>query len=402
MQASVETLFGNSPLTVAGKVILSEGEVEIKVVGDSQFLLHDHNKRVTCELFPSGSVVLTNTRLLAIYDSYGGALTCRDILLCKVLEIEDCSTFLKRSQRLNITLEQSHLGIRFGKNNREKDEFLSLFKLQLVKRSWEQKESITVSSATVQMFSISNAGVGGLLRRQEQSLKSAESLTKDALADLNSLMKSAKDVVMLVERYATATKDREQDNDSDTSSQLGERNEVESILQSIGMISPVTKYTAGRLYHRELSRQLADLLLTDNRIMRMGGIINLIDSYCLFNRARGMELVSPDDFRRACNLLDSLHVGLECKIFASGVVAICCESMNDDTVCEQLLSFTVEPELALAGLDVSTVASRLHMSLVVAKEQLLLAEKAGFLCRDETINGLFFFPNKFDEFVDTL
>ena len=76
----------------------------------------------------------------------------------------------------------------------------------------------------------------------------------------------------------------------ETSTQAAETNEMESILQSIGIVSPVTKFSAGRLYHQQLARQMADLLLSQGRLSRLGGMITLADLYCLFNRARGTEV----------------------------------------------------------------------------------------------------------------
>lgn len=42
-----------------------------------------------------------------------------------------------------------------------------------------------------------------------------------------------------------------------------------------------------------LCMQLADFLTA--RVERAGGMMALPDVYCLFNRARGTELISPDD-----------------------------------------------------------------------------------------------------------
>ncbi|GJY04278.1 vacuolar protein sorting-associated protein 36 [Tanacetum coccineum] len=33
-----------------------------------------------------------------------------------------------------------------------------------------------------------------------------------------------------------------------------------------------------------------------------GGVLYMIDIYCLFNHARGTELISPNDLLRACSL----------------------------------------------------------------------------------------------------
>ena len=52
-----------------------------------------------------------------------------------------------------------------------------------------------------------------------------------------------------------------------------------------------------------------------------------------------------------------------------------------------------------SGINPTIVSNRLHISLLVAKEQLLLAEQNGFLCRDDTINGIFFYENVFPSFT---
>lgn len=57
----------------------------------------------------------------------------------------------------------------------------------------------------------------------------------------------------------------------------------------------------------ELSRQLADFLAKP--LQQSGGIMTLPDVYCLYNRARGTELVSPDDLLQAIKMFDQVHVG---------------------------------------------------------------------------------------------
>jgi hypothetical protein len=69
--------------------------------------------------------------------------------------------------------------------------------------------------------------------------------------------------------------------------------EMEDLLLDVGIVNPVTKESAGSLYHRQLSRQLADWLIAV--LERRGGVMAAPEIYCLFNRARGTELVSPED-----------------------------------------------------------------------------------------------------------
>ncbi len=83
-----------------------------------------------------------------------------------------------------------------------------------------------------------------------------------------------------------------------------------SYLLSAGISSPVTKEThgSGSTYHKELGKQLSQFLAQP--LKDTGGILTLSDVYCLFNRARGLELVSPDDLINACNTFESLNLPL--------------------------------------------------------------------------------------------
>ena len=74
----------------------------------------------------------------------------------------------------------------------------------------------------------------------------------------------------------------------------------------MGIASPVTRRTAGALFHQQLALQLADFLAP--RLDKARGVMTLPDTYCLFNRARGTELVSPEDLikvRLTCTPLRS-------------------------------------------------------------------------------------------------
>jgi ESCRT-II complex subunit VPS36 len=76
---------------------------------------------------------------------------------------------------------------------------------------------------------------------------------------------------------------------------------------------------AGNAYHEQLARQFADLLLADNRLRRLGSILTLTDAYCLYNRARGTDLISPEDLLQAATMLRPLRLGLHLDSFPSGV-----------------------------------------------------------------------------------
>ena len=47
------------------------------------------------------------------------------------------------------------------------------------------------------------SGVAGILRRQEENLRASDEITREALNDLDSLMKRAREVASMVQRYAS-------------------------------------------------------------------------------------------------------------------------------------------------------------------------------------------------------
>jgi EAP30/Vps36 family len=64
-----------------------------------------------------------------------------------------------------------------------------------------------------------------------------------------------------------------------------------------------------------------------------GAIIALPDLYCLFNRARGTELVSPDDLLRSAKLLERVESsGFRLRGFPSGVLVVQAASHSDEEV----------------------------------------------------------------------
>jgi len=172
-----------------------------------------------------------------------------------------------------------------------------------------------------------------------------------------------------------------------------EENEFREYLLQMGIASPVTKQNAGSRYHTELAAQLCDWLL-NGPLNRHGGMMTLSEVYCHFNRARGTELISPEDLTRAVALLETLGLNVRLKIFPGRDVRVLFAFVgnNPDEALFKRLGELVESEGFVSAFD---LAKRDQIAPSLAKEQLLAAEQAGVLCRDETFEGLVFYPNFF-------
>jgi len=185
--------------------------------------------------------------------------------------------------------------------------------------------------------------------------------------------------------------------------------EMREMLVSLGIASPVTKASAGALYHRQLSRQLADWL--PQALAQNGGILALPDVFCLFNRARGAELVSPEDVLVACQLFKSLGIkNVQFRRFDSGVLVAHAADRSDDEVCAALMALMTRRgpievddassrnENVPSRMDAFAASEALGVPPAIAREYLAMAEGHGILCRDEAPETTWFYPNKFAEF----
>ena len=74
--------------------------------------------------------------------------------------------------------------------------------------------------------------------------------------------------------------------------------------------------------------------------------------------------------------------------------------MNDDKICERLLEITRRPQFSDSGINHISLAMELNVSLTIAKEQLQIAEDLGYLCSDIYVAGVYYFSNRFVDFVE--
>lgn len=199
-----------------------------------------------------------------------------------------------------------------------------------------------------------------------------------ALKDLAGLMDKARDMVSLAERLRSSI----QKGGSDGC----EIQEFEAVALDMGIASPITRQSAGAVYHQQLARQLADFLVEPLR--HAGGMVTLPDVYCIFNRARGAELVSPDDVLKVCKLWPTLGISLCLRRFDSGLTVVHDAGYSDEQTCARLGTLAYQSE---GGITVADVARLCAVTLAVAREYLTIAEGRCVLCRDEGPEGVSYF-----------
>jgi len=365
----------NVGLSASRRPVLLDGEVEA-LIQEGVAIYEGEN----VSKFDKGILTLTTHRLIWVDQSSSNIPT----IALNLGQIADADADAgawnpKASAKIKITLlgrDKNYYKLSFRASGR--DNFLTKFKTCLKNRAWE-KAVAAAQPKKKEGFETSKAGVTGIMRIEEKKAKDTDQTLQQAFSDISALMDKAKDMVAIAEKIATTASKENKEEDS----------ELRSVLLSMGISSPVTKQNAGSLYHEQLSRQLADWI--QRPLDKLGGMIAMTDLYCIFNRARGTEMISPDDLYRACVLFEELNVPVRLRRFDSGVLVV--QSLNNS---DQAISKQVADAIKISGPQTAfDIARAKNVSIALATEQLLTAERMGAICRDETYEGTTFYLNFF-------
>ncbi|XWS08201.1 hypothetical protein CRYUN_Cryun41cG0059400 [Craigia yunnanensis] len=428
--------FSKAEVTSSGRPVLLRTEVECHLLSSVDLEPEDHHHFSSLK---SGLLILTTHRLLWLASSSTTTPTsAAAIPLPAISHIFSSKKSLKsmfHSPRIRFQILVSPDGLLFDpasgsgsssgsssgsrsvlvtavvRGKGDCDGFLEKFWNSWRARAWESNETTSSGSGLSSGSgtgtgtggglyssdgSVRMVGVAGILRKEQEMWESTDKSLQEAFQDLNALMSKAKEMVMLAEKMRQKLLSGTNSQTSGTNDEdMGSKEEIQDWLLSVGIISPVTKESAGALYHQQLSRQLTDFVRTP--LKRAGGMINLIDAYCLFNRARGTELISPDDMLQACSLWEKFDVPVMLRKFDSGVMVIQNKSHSDEEVFARIKSLVTKPEALRSGVSPSDAAMALGIAPAMAKEHLLTAESKGLLCRDISPDGFRFYINLFPE-----
>uniref|UniRef100_A0A7S3L415 Vacuolar protein-sorting-associated protein 36 n=1 Tax=Amphora coffeiformis TaxID=265554 RepID=A0A7S3L415_9STRA len=261
----------------------------------------------------------------------------------------------------------------------------------LRRQEWETAERLERQSKQAnQTEQKRRVGVDAIVSRNKARHELAASVTESAFTgDAESLLQEAAALVKIIQKYV-ATVDRHEGSNNEDNDKLA------ALLQNMGMTTALRKtdfHGREKAYFAQLSRQLADFLRPK---LKESLMMTLTDVYCIYNRARGTNLISPEDLLQAVDRLEDLKLGLSARTFPSGLRVIQDAALTQDAWKSRLV------EAAKNGCTSNTVAHELHLSWILANELLLQAEQEGALVRDETSESLRFYPNRFEEWAKEL
>lgn len=238
------------------------------------------------------------------------------------------------------------------------------------------------------------AGIGRIETKLKNQLSETDRNISVAFQDLSQLMLLAKQMTTLSKNIASKIKEHGSQVTSDETVlfksqllELGIEHQVD-----IGTSSACkSSFSSNDSYFENLARQIASII---RPIMERNkqDQLTLSDVYCCFNRARGLDLISPDDIMDACKCMSRLpEIPFRLVQYSSGLLVIQKQSCDNESILDTT-SKLVGEATSLTSLQ---LAARLAIPIQLARQRLTEAETAGLLCRDESIEGLRFYPNKF-------
>ena len=152
------------------------------------------------------------------------------------------------------------------------------------REEWKGSEKPETSKKA---FSASSAGIAGIIRKKKETQVKAQTTINSTFdGDLESLLRNARGVIAMVEKYKAKL------------ARSGEKDEgdMDEVLSTMGLPTLTTRETAGKAYDAQLSQEIYDYSL---RRLKERKVIQLADLYITYSRARGADLVGPDEFHRA-------------------------------------------------------------------------------------------------------
>lgn len=171
-------------------------------------------------------------------------------------------------------------------------------------------------------------GVAGIAKSVQMKSAQDSKTIQSGFQSLESLKGKAKNLIEIASGIKAKLESKSE------SEMTEEEKEIQQVMFNMGMTSnfssTVSKDLSGKHFHRELANEV-EQFLTKGVLESLGGVISLLDLFCMYNRARGTDLVSPNDLTVAVRILaDTPSSKVSLKVFASGVKVVQLRAFDQD------------------------------------------------------------------------
>ena len=278
----------------------------------------------------------------------------------------------------------------------DRDGMLKQLQTACQRKAWQDAARLQEQQEQQRTKQRRRVGVDAILKANEAKHKQASKVADKAFHDndVESLMKEGAELVAIIQSYVkTLEKQHSNNNNNDETP-----HELANMLSHMGMTSALTKHqsTDEKDYYNKLARHVCDFIYP-KILQDSGGMMTLTDVYCLYNRARGTNMISPQDLLQAVDTMSTIiELPTSKRSFPSGLIVIQESTWSDEQMAQTILDLLSSPQQQQQqGITALDLSRALKLSPLLANEHLQASEQLGYLCRDVTLEGIRFYSNLF-------
>lgn len=295
---------------------------------------------------------------------------------------------------LNIILP-SYLMLKFKEKNQDLDKSMSYIDLSIKNNEYNQPFLFSTTEKDIENEKVSNTskensytslvsglGLQRIVNMIDKKNQENSNFINFSFNDLSSLKQNISNLVKLGTELKAKVGDSLSKDDE-------KGKEISNLLQRIGFIDPITKEIAGKSYIKEISSQVESFLSEYFKINE--GIISIIDVYCIYNRARGINTISPSDMKSVVDYLKVNSNKINIKTMSS-ITIIYSDDFSIGSVYKKLK--TIYSEQPFYSFNINEVKSILKVkNISLCKLIIEDMVENGYLCIDESDFDIRYFNN---------
>ena len=228
----------------------------------------------------------------------------------------------------------------------------------------------------------------GLSRVQnaiKQNMEKQYDKINTAFTDINSLKSNVKEMISLAQIIRSNININSKIEDANSK-------EINSVLSKIGFVDPVTKEVSGSEYYVKLAEQINEYFDDYFKKNPKVKVITLIDAYCVYNRARGGNTISPKDMKQALDNFKNVTQKVMMKNYNNEMIVLHTKDYSNENILEMVKKFMVDnKKKCINGKELAEI---LNVGNVIL-EKILIGDmlKEGYLLEDESDLDVVYYQN---------
>ena len=210
---------------------------------------------------------------------------------------------------------------------------------------------------------VTGLGMDRVKNMMRGKLETQQRMIQGAFTDISSLRQNAQQMIFIASQIRSKV--------ANNPNNKSENDEINSVLSKIGFIDPITKEVAGSEYYVKLGEQINAFFMDYFSKNPKTKALTLIDAYCLYNRARTGNTISPKDMKQAIKQLTDGKVmhDIIIKNFNNEMIVIQTPEFSGKNILVLIKKFMQEKKQS--HIDMKDLSNILHIENVLLEKTII-------------------------------